>query len=144
MTKEQREEMERLAKAEHIYEPKYGGKDHSGYDTMMKYEINYEREEAFCNGFTAGVESEKQRARVLVEALEKIKSVDYMETLTQVQKPTEYAFSSAKGYALSKIQKIVKMPYLNTRKAANNEAIRNDFKTYRNACQSAQRHTTSG
>lgn len=36
---------------EHIYEPKYGGKDHSGYDTLMKYEVNYEREDAFCRGF---------------------------------------------------------------------------------------------
>lgn len=35
---------------ERIYEPKYGGKDHSGYDTLMKYEINDEREEAFCHG----------------------------------------------------------------------------------------------
>ena len=38
------------AEAEKIYEPKYGGKDHSGYETMMKYEINYERMEAFTNG----------------------------------------------------------------------------------------------
>ena len=36
--------------SEKIYEPKYGGKDHSGYDTMMKYEINYERMDAFENG----------------------------------------------------------------------------------------------
>lgn len=26
------------------------GKDHSGYDTMMKYEVNYEREECFEKG----------------------------------------------------------------------------------------------
>lgn len=36
--------------AEAIYEPKYGGKDHSGYETLMKYEVNYEREECFVNG----------------------------------------------------------------------------------------------
>lgn len=35
---------------EYIYEPKYGGKDHSGYQTLMLYEVNYEREEAFLNG----------------------------------------------------------------------------------------------
>ncbi len=42
--------LDEASKSEKIYEPKYGGKDHSGYDTMMKYEINYERMEAFDNG----------------------------------------------------------------------------------------------
>ena len=40
------ERIEDEAAKQKIYEPKYGGKDHSGYETMMKYEINYEREEA--------------------------------------------------------------------------------------------------
>lgn len=44
-----------MALTEHIYEPKYGGKDHSGYETMMKYEINDEREEAYCNGWNAAL-----------------------------------------------------------------------------------------
>ena len=43
-----KEAIEEASLKEHIYEPKYGGKDHSGYDTMMKYEINYERDEAWC------------------------------------------------------------------------------------------------
>jgi hypothetical protein len=33
-----------------IYEPKYGGKDQSGYDTLMKYEVNDDREECFIQG----------------------------------------------------------------------------------------------
>lgn len=42
-----------LAEQERIYEPKYGGKDHSGYDTLMKYEVNDEREECFIKGWDA-------------------------------------------------------------------------------------------
>ncbi len=38
------------SESENIYEPKYGGKDHSGYGTIMKYEINDERMDAFVNG----------------------------------------------------------------------------------------------
>jgi hypothetical protein len=33
-----------------IFEPKYGGKDHSGYDTLMKYEVNGYLEEYFEKG----------------------------------------------------------------------------------------------
>jgi|CXWL01.1.fsa_nt_gi hypothetical protein len=44
------EAREKAALSEHIYEPKCNGKDHSGYETMMKYEINDERAEAFSNG----------------------------------------------------------------------------------------------
>ena len=40
-----------MGQTEHIYEPKYGGKDHSGYDTVMLYEVNFEREECFVKGF---------------------------------------------------------------------------------------------
>ena len=38
------------AAKEEIYEPKYGGKDHSGYGTMMLYEVNGERSECFEKG----------------------------------------------------------------------------------------------
>lgn len=44
-----------LANKERIYEPKYGGKDHSGYDTLMKYEVNDYREECFIKGFDVAV-----------------------------------------------------------------------------------------
>jgi DNA repair exonuclease SbcCD ATPase subunit len=44
--------IEQEAETEMIYEPKYNGKDHSGYETMMKYEINDERFDAFVNGAT--------------------------------------------------------------------------------------------
>lgn len=44
---------------ERIYEPKYGGKDHSGYETMMKYEINHERMEAFDHGHDHCLTQEK-------------------------------------------------------------------------------------
>jgi len=30
------DKIEKQSETEYIYEPKYGGKDHSGYDTMMK------------------------------------------------------------------------------------------------------------
>ena len=42
-----------LSKSEIIFEPKYGGKDHSGYDTLMKYEINGYLQESFERGFDA-------------------------------------------------------------------------------------------
>ncbi len=33
-----------------IFEPKYGGKDHSGYNTLMLYEVNDYLEEYFEKG----------------------------------------------------------------------------------------------
>jgi hypothetical protein len=48
-----REWAEKASEAEKIYEPKYGGKDHSGYETLMKYEVNFERQEAFITGAAA-------------------------------------------------------------------------------------------
>ena len=54
MTEEAKNIRDDLSRKEHIYEPKYGGKDHSGYDTMMLYEINYEREEMYIKGFDQG------------------------------------------------------------------------------------------
>lgn len=60
-TKDWQAERDKAAQAERIYEPKYGGKDHSGYDTLMKYEVNDEREDCFARGFDAG------RAQVLRE-----------------------------------------------------------------------------
>jgi hypothetical protein len=45
-----------LAAKEMVYEPKYGGKDHSGYNSMMMYEVNYEREECFVKGWNASSE----------------------------------------------------------------------------------------
>lgn len=51
MTEEQiKQEIEQAAQLEEIYEPKYGGKDHSGYGTLMKYEVNGERSECFEKG----------------------------------------------------------------------------------------------
>lgn len=47
-----KQRIEDEARKQRIYEPKYGGKDHSGYDTLMKYEVNDEREEAFIAGAT--------------------------------------------------------------------------------------------
>lgn len=45
-----KEQIEKASESQNIYEPKYGGKDHSGYDTLLKYEVNYERMEAFEAG----------------------------------------------------------------------------------------------
>lgn len=42
--------IKKAALKEEIYEPKYGGKDHSGYNTMMLYEVNGERYECFEKG----------------------------------------------------------------------------------------------
>lgn len=47
---------DKASACERIYEPKYGGKDHSGYETLMKYEINDEREDCFSMGFDLAVE----------------------------------------------------------------------------------------
>lgn len=51
-------EIERMIEAaatkEEIYEPKYGGKDHSGYETLMRYEVNDERYECFEKGAKFG------------------------------------------------------------------------------------------
>ena len=70
MTPEMQKKRDELAIAERIYEPKYGGKDHSGYDTMMKYEVNDEREVAFENGFNAAYDLMQEKVKVLVDALE--------------------------------------------------------------------------
>ena len=43
-------ELEKAAKLAEIFEPKYGGKDHSGYETLMKYEVNNYLNEAFESG----------------------------------------------------------------------------------------------
>lgn len=56
MTESIKQWIDKQSEVEAIYEPKYGGKDHSGYDTMMKYEVNYERMDAFSNGLTKGIE----------------------------------------------------------------------------------------
>lgn len=42
--------IEREAEKQKIYQPKYGGKDHSGYETLMKYEVNDERVECYESG----------------------------------------------------------------------------------------------
>lgn len=56
MTEAIKQWIDEQSRNEAIYEPKYGGKDHSGYDTMMKYEVNYERMDAYDNGLTKGIE----------------------------------------------------------------------------------------
>lgn len=58
-----------LSAKECIYEPKWGGKDHSGYDTLMKYEVNGEREDAFCNGFDSCAEILLTEIEVMRSAL---------------------------------------------------------------------------
>lgn len=52
MTKQSDYEKERdeAALEQEIYGRKYGSKDHSGYETLMKYEVNYERSECFVKG----------------------------------------------------------------------------------------------
>lgn len=87
MTDEFKKARDEASISEHIYEPKWGGKDHSGYDTIMKYEVNSERDEAFCNGadwayewcgigktwvLRAEVERVEKQADKLAEALEKL------------------------------------------------------------------------
>jgi hypothetical protein len=42
--------IKKMAQAQRIFEPKYGGKDHSGYDTLMKYEVNDYLEQAILDG----------------------------------------------------------------------------------------------
>ena len=111
-----KEQIEEAAQSEHIYEPKYGGKDHSGYDTMMKYEINYERSEAFENGAKwADANPDNEEVN---ETIQQFIDLDNLRHKTQrmldvaenalmralpVQEP-EIALEVAK--ALSKIQKI--------------------------------------
>lgn len=48
--KEVKSRFDAMAQKEEIYEPKYGGKDHSGYGTMMLYEVNDERFDCFQRG----------------------------------------------------------------------------------------------
>lgn len=74
MNEEIKKKIEQAASAEKIYEPKYGGKDHSGYDTRMLYEINYEREECFEKGAVFGyslAEQEIARLNKIIEIKEK-------------------------------------------------------------------------
>jgi len=62
--------IEAQALTERIYEPKYGGKDHSGYNTMMLYEVNDEREDCCERGATFGyslAEREIERLKGLIE-----------------------------------------------------------------------------
>lgn len=77
MSKKSLEELKNeLAEKQMIYEPKYGGKDHSGYDTMMKYEVNYERHEAFIAGFDAAIKAVSESEKKLVEALVEISKLN--------------------------------------------------------------------
>lgn len=70
LSEDVKKKRDELAEKERIYEPKYGGKDHSGYDTLMKYEVNDEREAAFCNGFDAGYAMAKEdKGKAKLEAL---------------------------------------------------------------------------
>lgn len=66
------------AKAERIYEPKYGGKDHSGYDTLMKYEVNDEREECYEKGALSmlpEIEALEKRVKELEAERDKYKAI---------------------------------------------------------------------
>lgn len=95
MNQETKEAIEKAAKAEEIYEPKYGGKDHSGYDTMMKYEINSIRSDCFEKGAEFGFNLAIKQAEILVEALENIE-VDY-ETSYQIALTALNAWRKATG-----------------------------------------------
>lgn len=76
MTPDREKAIEDASESECIYEPKYGGKDHSGYDTMMKYEINGERQDAFINGakwaFTQADAEFKMKQNDWLEACQEI------------------------------------------------------------------------
>jgi hypothetical protein len=67
------EAIEKEAVKEEIYEPKYGGKDHSGYSTMMLYEVNSERSECFQKGAEYGyslAQQEREWIDVILAELE--------------------------------------------------------------------------
>lgn len=64
-------------KAIQCFEPKYGGKDHSGYETLMRYEVNDERADACYIGArwardytTRDVLKNHPVVRAMAEALE--------------------------------------------------------------------------
>lgn len=62
---EVKKQIEGEAHKQRIYEPKYGGKDHSGYDTMMLYEVNDEREDCFDKGAEFGYQLAQQEITTL-------------------------------------------------------------------------------
>ncbi len=59
---------------EKIFEPKYGGKDHSGYDTLMKYEVNEYLVESFERGFDACQSEYAKREEIYKELVDKMKA----------------------------------------------------------------------
>lgn len=73
--KDVQKKIEKQSRTEHIYEKKYGGKDHSGYDTMMKYEINYEREDAFVNGAYYGYSLSLQSLTEQSQQIESLREI---------------------------------------------------------------------
>lgn len=87
------------AAKERIYQPKYGGKDHSGYETMMKYEVNDEREDAFCIGADWGYAQALSSPEVvgLYEAAYKLLNVDDSHFYRQNLESALAAFKKAKG-----------------------------------------------
>ena len=67
--------IEAAAEKEEIYEPKYGGKDRSGHDTLMLYEVNGERYECFEKGAKFGYhlrDSEVQTLKIELEFRQKM------------------------------------------------------------------------
>jgi hypothetical protein len=52
-----KERVEAAAAKEEIFERKWGGKDHSGYDTIMLYEVNDHRNECFVKGAEWAIEN---------------------------------------------------------------------------------------
>lgn len=78
--KEQLEQwIERESKKQKIYQPKYGGKDHSGYETLMKYEVNYERVECY----QAGAHSILPMLIVAVHAMDEYHDLHYAPKLEE-------------------------------------------------------------
>jgi hypothetical protein len=65
-----KEKIRQEAYKERIYQPKYGGKDHSGYNTIMLYEVNDERDECFEKGANYGYSLAQDEIKELVEAAE--------------------------------------------------------------------------
>jgi hypothetical protein len=111
--------LEQAAHKEEVYEPKYGGKDHSGYDTMKLYEVNGERYESFVKGaewakqfLLSKREGEGQKAVELSEWLSKrIEQEFYIagestdETVHIQQAAKIRAFEEVKEYLFKQTRK---------------------------------------
>lgn len=119
--KEWLDKIDTASESEKIYEPKYGGKDHSGYDTMMKYEINYERMDAFENGAkwmyeqlaTDGREElEKENGRAFDKIRNNIKPENKMIVDLEIEVKKLQSSLKEKENAIISIKGLVETVYL--------------------------------